>query len=1213
MIKRLGRWQRGGTLAGTLLLLWSLWLALPPLPWLTAWHLPVGDTPHQLSLLVNALAGLCLLAAAHCRQRWLRLQTLPTALLALFALIELGRSVSLTFASTPPLAQHLPPTQALALLLSCLVLAAVPWVRTQRGHLLLQLALQTLFIALLLGLAGRVLNQAIGFDLFTFNGQHYALAGGNAVALWLLYFGVALTVMRSPWLRAYYRHREDRQVFAMGASLLLVIAIAAWLIGASAFTGQTMALFKNTLQAALAANSRAFANAVQHTGQLIDQTLYQSRLETLIRQGATPAELRKELQQTLLAGKGNGIDALWLRDEHDQLLGSAGSPAAQTINRTRLGNQNWLFWNDGYWLEIALTIARPRLPPLELVVQARLDNINAALNYGSDLGASGEVVVCAPDEDSMACFPTRLHPQAARYPRQIDDTPLPMSYALNWEQGIGVFRDYRRQQVIAAYAPLPGLGLGMVQKVDTQDLHGPLLQQLGLSALAIGLLVLAAAAFLYRRVRPTVNRLTETSLHLQEAQRIGRIGSWEYDVAHDHLRWSSHAYKIFGLAPNSQLDTLERVLAIVPAEDRTRVRLAFQAALAGTAPFDIEHSCRRGDGSLIHLHVRAQVFRDAAGQPLRVVGVSRDITDQTRAEDKIRRRELMLSEAQRIAHLGSWELHLETDDMQWSDETFRLYGYPPGSVTPSLPLLRQRVIPADQPLLEEQLQQVSRTQLPGKFQLGIQRPDGELRYLLTRLEIAPDHENRPRRLIGTCLDITERVQAEQQLAFMARLYALLSKANQAIVRIRDPEALLAAICRIAVEDGGCRMAWSCRVVDGQRGNIVRWGDHDNYVEAAMAVYATQPQAEGPTARAQRQGGHVICDDMASDPRFIPWQALAAERGYRSSAAFSIRQHDEVVALLNLYAPEPGFFLPEIVTLLDDLCHDLAFAIEAQQQSERRQLAEQQLRRLNEELEWRVTERTRALEDANRELESFSYSVSHDLRAPLRSIDGFSQILAKRYEPLLDDAGRDYLARVRRASQHMGQLIDDLLNLSRVSRGPLRRQEVDLSALARNVIEELQRSEPERQVAVDIQEGLHAFGDSGLLQIVLTNLLGNAWKFTRHTDAARITFGCREEDGQPVYFVTDNGAGFDPAYGQKLFKVFQRLHTQSQFEGTGIGLATIQRIIRRHGGTVWAEGALGLGATLRFTLPQRDESRENAGGTLPIVPERRKQDSLPHEQ
>ncbi|MBI4319890.1 MAG: HAMP domain-containing protein [Chloroflexi bacterium] len=224
-----------------------------------------------------------------------------------------------------------------------------------------------------------------------------------------------------------------------------------------------------------------------------------------------------------------------------------------------------------------------------------------------------------------------------------------------------------------------------------------------------------------------------------------------------------------------------------------------------------------------------------------------------------------------------------------------------------------------------------------------------------------------------------------------------------------------------------------------------------------------------------------------------------------------------------------------------------------------------------------------LEQINRELEGFSYSVSHDLRAPLRAIDGFSHALLEDYADKLDEQGKGYLDRVRAASQRMAQLIDDLLSLSRLTRSEVRREQVDLSALVGTIAAELRQTEPERQVEFVIAEGLVAMGDTRLLRVALENLLGNAWKFTGKHPSARIEFGVVEQDGKPAYFVRDDGAGFDMAYADRLFGAFQRLHTPMEFPGSGIGLATVQRIIHRHGGDVWAEGAVEQGATFYFTL------------------------------
>jgi PAS domain S-box-containing protein len=225
----------------------------------------------------------------------------------------------------------------------------------------------------------------------------------------------------------------------------------------------------------------------------------------------------------------------------------------------------------------------------------------------------------------------------------------------------------------------------------------------------------------------------------------------------------------------------------------------------------------------------------------------------------------------------------------------------------------------------------------------------------------------------------------------------------------------------------------------------------------------------------------------------------------------------------------------------------------------------------------------AAEAANQELEAFSYSVAHDLRAPLRSIDGFSQALQEDYADKLDEEGLSHLRRVRTSTQHMGELIDGLLGLSRLSRGDIAHDKVDLTRIAQQSGARLREAHPEQQVELVVQDGLSTEGDARLLTAALDNLLGNSWKFTSKCDHPRVEVGRRTEKGHAIFFVRDNGAGFEQAYAHKLFGVFQRLHATTEFEGSGIGLATVQRIVRRHGGRVWAEGEVGRGATFYFTL------------------------------
>lgn len=276
-----------------------------------------------------------------------------------------------------------------------------------------------------------------------------------------------------------------------------------------------------------------------------------------------------------------------------------------------------------------------------------------------------------------------------------------------------------------------------------------------------------------------------------------------------------------------------------------------------------------------------------------------------------------------------------------------------------------------------------------------------------------------------------------------------------------------------------------------------------------------------------------------------------------------------------YAPVPGNVGQDVVGL-----------VQVEDVTERRR-AEARVRALNRTLEARVALRTRELSQANQELEAFAYSVSHDLRAPLRAIDGFSRILLERYGDSLDDTARGYLLRVRKAAGRMGELIDALLKMSRLSRSELKLEPVDLSRLAADVIEELRVGEPGRQVEARIEPGLQVVGDAALLRNLLGNLLGNAWKFTRRRADATIEFGAAGSGGAREFYVRDNGAGFSQAYADKLFRPFQRLHANTEFSGHGVGLASVKRIIERHGGGIRAEGEEGVGATFWFTLPEAE--------------------------
>jgi signal transduction histidine kinase len=300
-----------------------------------------------------------------------------------------------------------------------------------------------------------------------------------------------------------------------------------------------------------------------------------------------------------------------------------------------------------------------------------------------------------------------------------------------------------------------------------------------------------------------------------------------------------------------------------------------------------------------------------------------------------------------------------------------------------------------------------------------------------------------------------------------------------------------------------------------------------------------------------------------------------ERGLLSRIQFvllnrEMRAHDHASMGVEInFNGQRHFITADRLQILNLLLSTYEAAIQRNQELTR---AKNELRTLNA-----------SLETSNKELEAFSYSVSHDLRAPLRAINGFTSIVLDDGAEQLDENGKEMLLRVQNACQRMGQLIDDLLSLARVARSELSRCEVDLSAMAREVLADLQKSHPDRAVTARIAEGLTADCDPRLLRIALENLLGNAWKFTSKRANATIEFAAKSQDDERVFYVRDNGAGFDMAHTQNLFGAFQRLHSVEDFPGTGIGLATVHRIVRRHGGRIWAEGAVDKGATLYFTL------------------------------
>lgn len=620
-------------------------------------------------------------------------------------------------------------------------------------------------------------------------------------------------------------------------------------------------------------------------------------------------------------------------------------------------------------------------------------------------------------------------------------------------------------------------------------------------------------------------------LHLlEETLESILAGYWDINFAEGSNYMSPGLKRMFGYTD-----------ADLPTEPDTWQRLIFPEDLPGTlacmerhiashgqTPYYNEVRYRHKDGSTVWVICAGRVIEwDEAGNPLYMVGCHVDITRLKQAEAKLQRSEAHLREAQRIGNLGSWDYDVGAERIVWSDQLYRIFGLPVGASPANFEELQQHLHPEDRERHRQVVEKILTTQEPYDEEFRIVRPDGSEAVIHVRGEAILNNKGEVMRLTGTAQDITQRKQAEQ--------------------RVKDLSLQLGFAL-----DSGHIGTWSLDL----RTQAVIWDDR------LLQIYGlTTPPASLTEWRSTLHPEDVVVVDAdfaqvlagaQPTPQTVRmWRADGQLRWIRATALMEADPEGH-----------PWRMIGTVVDITDT------------------KLAEEQLRQTSAQLA-----------ASNRELEAFAYSVSHDLRAPLRAIDGFSQALLEDYGDQVDEEGQDYFRRIRHNIQRMGQLIDDLLRLSRVSRSAMQYQWVNLSALVAEQVAELQRDQPERGVNLSLTPDLTVWADVALMQVVITNLVQNAWKFTSHHPQAQITFGAIHQGADQVYFLRDDGAGFDMAYASQLFGVFQRLHNTDEFPGTGIGLATVQRIIHRHGGQVWAEAAVEQGATIYFTLPLRSTLAE----------------------
>jgi len=744
--------------------------------------------------------------------------------------------------------------------------------------------------------------------------------------------------------------------------------------------------------------------------------------------------------------------------------------------------------------------------------------------------------------------------------------------------------------------------------------------------------------------------LRQAQGRLLTAQRIGKIGNWELDIAANHVWWSDQTWEIYGLTPGStdlSARTYEDVLAQVFPQDRERFEAAQKTFFAGIGTLDIEHRIVKSNGEVRWVHGLGECVVDADGKPTRLSGTVQDITER-RLSDESRR----AIEAQ---------LRLLTDTMLqivWMAEpdgshTYfnqRWLDYSGLSMDESLGNGCSRLIHPDDSLRAARLwAQASSSGETYEVEYRLRRADGVYRWMLGRARPLCDAAGQRTHWLGTLTDIDDLKQATallEQTHSMQRIAGRVARLGGWTIELpsrrltwSDENCLIHDVppgYQPTLEEGigyflpehqatVIRYVEACgkhgtpydfvlpkRTAKGRRiwvrsigeavrdaaGKIIR-------IQGAFQDISEQKAAEAHTLALETQlvttlesitdGFYLIDKDWkftfvnGQAERMLQhrredllgrnvWQLFPETVGTRIERECRLAVDEQRTTRFE------AFYLP-LNTWFDVHAYptEAGLGVYFQDITQRRQ-QQQEILSLNSELEARVQQRTVQLADANKELASFSYSVSHDLRSPLNSMAGFSQLLANSDGKNLSEKGKHYLSRIRAGARQMSELIEGLLSLANLSREQIRSEQVDLSAIARRIERDLREREPERQVQVHIQDGLSAHGDPRLLAAVLQNLLGNAWKFSSRKISVRINVGSElGADGDTLFFVRDNGAGFDMAFAHKLFGTFERLHAPEDFAGTGIGLATVKRVIERHGGRVWADGKLNEGATFYFTL------------------------------
>jgi PAS domain S-box-containing protein len=757
-----------------------------------------------------------------------------------------------------------------------------------------------------------------------------------------------------------------------------------------------------------------------------------------------------------------------------------------------------------------------------------------------------------------------------------------------------------------------------------------------------------------KRAEETVRN---SEANLQLAFEAARLGDWMWNIVNGEVIWSARCKALYGLPADTEI-TYERFLERVHPEDRERVDLALRRAVEIRGEYEVEKRVIWPDGSMHWNSSRGRVFCDETGQPMRLVGVTLDITDRKRAEEALALLLQRHSLATQAARIGVWDWNIPNDNLVWDDKMYALYGITPNAFDGAYAAWISGVHPGDRAMCDEAIQKALRGEREYDIEFRVVWPNGSEHIIKAFGQVIRDLAGTPVRMTGVNYDITGQKRAEQALQESeAKFRAAFENAPIGMSMVQPDGTYLdvnPALCRMFgyskeellggtinkvthpddVERGN---QWIRKMILGDRsepefekryihrdGHIV-WGlvraewikdESGKPLMSVVHVLDITERKRAEVALRESETRYRLLFESNPHPMWVYDLETLAFLTVNDAAVAAYGYSQDEFLSMTISDIRPQENSPRIVdnvanrtvvggidrsgvlrhrkkdqTLIDVeiISHPLAFKdrpaelVLANDITKRRK-AEEKIRKLNEELESRVKERTLQLEEANKELEAFAYSVSHDLRAPLRAIDGYSLILLEDYQSSLDDEGRRVCNVVRTETQRMGQLVDDLLAFSRLSRSHKETTTIRMAALVNSVLNETISSESRSRIEFSVETMPDATGDPSLMRQVWSNLLSNAVKFSAKHPRPRIEVRGRMVGNEIEYSVRDNGAGFDMKYGAKLFGVFQRLHSSKEFEGTGVGLAIVQRIVHRHGGRVWAEGETDRGATFYFTLP-----------------------------